>query len=113
MSQQIDRKARCPCGSGKKYKRCHGAAAVGAGGKAMGQGTGPSVTIPKTKLGLPGASYQLHVHGGKKGQTAPTLTVVLQDNYRVVLTLARTVAESQGFTFEAGLMVRANVNTTR
>jgi len=63
-----------------------------------------SMTIPKTKLGLPGASYQLHVHGGKKGQTAPTLTVVLQDNYRVVLTLTRAVVESPGFTFEAGLM---------
>jgi hypothetical protein len=50
----------------------------------MRQGSGPSVTIPKTKLGLPGASYQLHVHGGKRGQTAPTLTVVLQDNYRIV-----------------------------
>jgi hypothetical protein len=33
----------------------------------------------------------------------PTLTVALQDNYRVVLTLARTVAETQGFTFESGL----------
>ncbi len=41
----------------------------------MEQKTKPSVTIPKTKLGLPGASYQLHVHGGKKGQAAPTLTV--------------------------------------
>jgi hypothetical protein len=74
----------------------------------MKQGPSPSVTIPKTKFGLPGASYQscrhLHVHGGKKGQAAPTLTVILQDKYRVVLTLTRAVAESRGFTFEAGLM---------
>ena len=70
----------------------------------MEQKPKPSVTIPKTKLGLPGASYQLHVHGGKKGQAAPALSVVLQDNYRVVLTLSRAVGESQGFTFEAGLM---------
>ncbi len=69
----------------------------------MEQKPSASVTIPKTKLGLPGASYQLHAHGGKKGQ-APTFTVVLQDNYRVLLTLTRTVGESQGFTFEAGLM---------
>jgi hypothetical protein len=70
----------------------------------MDQKPKPSVTIPKTKLGLPGASYQLHVHGGKKGQVVPTLSVVLQDNYRVVLTLSRAAGESQGFTFEAGLM---------
>jgi hypothetical protein len=70
----------------------------------MEQKPKPSVTIPKTKLGLPGASYQLHVHGGKKGHEAPTLSVVLQDNYRVVLTLSRAVGESPGFTFEAGLV---------
>lgn len=69
----------------------------------MEQKPKPSVTIPKTKLGQPGASYQLHVHGGEKGQ-APTLSVALQDNYRVVLTLSRAIGESQGLTFEAGLM---------
>jgi SEC-C motif len=107
MTQQIGRNARCPCGSGKKYKRCHGAAGsapIAAGGRAVEQKPSASMTIPKTKLGLPGASYQLHVHGGKKGQPADILSVVLRDTYRVLLTLARTVAENQGFSFEAGLM---------
>jgi SEC-C motif len=107
MTQKIGRNAPCPCGSGKKFKRCHGTAGstpVAAGGNKVEQQPSASMTIPKTKLGLPGASYQLHVHGGNKGRAAPTLTVVLQDNYRVVLTLSRTVAESHGFTFEAGLM---------
>lgn len=44
------------------------------------------------------------ISGTKAHPRSPTLTFALQDNYRVVLTLARTVAESQGFTFEAGLM---------
>ena len=62
------------------------------------------VHYSQNQVGVAGASYQLHVHGGKKGPAAPTLTVILQDNYRVVLTLTRAVAESRGFTFEAGLM---------
>jgi preprotein translocase subunit SecA len=32
VSDKTPRNAPCPCGSGKKYKKCHGAAAVGATG---------------------------------------------------------------------------------
>jgi preprotein translocase subunit SecA len=32
ISDKTPRNAPCPCGSGKKYKKCHGAATVGAAG---------------------------------------------------------------------------------
>lgn len=33
MSQNIDRNARCHCGSGKKFKNCHGAVSTKPGSK--------------------------------------------------------------------------------
>jgi len=63
-----------------------------------------SVNIPQSKLGLPGASYQLHAHGGKKGDPPSFSAVALPDKYRVVLTLTRTVPETHNLTFQAGLM---------
>jgi hypothetical protein len=40
--KQIGRNEPCPCGSGKKYKRCHGV------------GAAPLVTPPKNEMALPG-----------------------------------------------------------
>jgi hypothetical protein len=33
MNQTVNRNARCHCGSGKKFKNCHGAVAVSPGRK--------------------------------------------------------------------------------
>jgi uncharacterized protein YecA (UPF0149 family) len=35
MSDAPNRNARCHCGSGKKFKNCHGAAPVGGGGRKL------------------------------------------------------------------------------
>jgi hypothetical protein len=110
VSQQIGRNDPCPCGSGKKYKKCHGGTAdfvqpLAREGKGkMPERKPSSMSIPKTKLGLPGAPYQLHAQGRKRGQPLVPPSVVLQDKYRVVLTLTRTVAESHNLTFETGLV---------
>jgi hypothetical protein len=35
MSEASNRNARCHCGSGKKFKNCHGAAPAGAGRRKL------------------------------------------------------------------------------
>jgi len=67
----------------------------------------PPVTkadIPREKLGLPGASYQLHTRGRRKGEPLKPPSQTLQDNYRVVLTLGRATPEFQNLSFESGVM---------
>src|SRR5271155_4139723 len=104
VSHQIGRNEPCPCGSGKKYKKCHGAVQAPARTTMPEKKPTTSVNIPQSKLGLPGASYQLHAHGGKKGDPPSFSAVALPDKYRVVLTLTRTVPETHNLTFQAGLM---------
>lgn len=106
MSQRIGRNDPCPCGSGKKYKKCHGGAdpiSAAIGNKMPEQNSGTSTNIPHSKLGLPGASYQLHARGKKQGEPVGPPSMVLRDRYRVVLTLTRTVPESHKLNFGAGL----------
>ncbi|HWZ96683.1 MAG TPA: methylamine utilization protein MauJ [Candidatus Dormibacteraeota bacterium] len=62
-----------------------------------------SASIPREKLGLPGAAYQLHTQGRKKGEALTPPSHTLQDNYRVVLTLNRTMPDSQSLNFESGI----------
>jgi hypothetical protein len=46
--EKIGRNDPCPCGSGKKYKKCHGAGSSGAGGSgAAGADGGPAPAAPK------------------------------------------------------------------
>ena len=46
--EKIGRNDPCPCGSGKKYKKCHGAGSSGAGGSgAAGADGGPASAAPK------------------------------------------------------------------
>jgi preprotein translocase subunit SecA len=42
--EKVGRNDPCPCGSGKKYKKCHGAGGSGAGGP---EAAGPAVVVPK------------------------------------------------------------------
>jgi hypothetical protein len=90
-----------------KYKKCHGATGpipAGSGGKMpQQQQSGTSAIIPRVKLGLPGASYQLHAHGRKKSQPTGLPSMILRDKYRVDLTFTRTVPESRNLNFESGL----------
>jgi hypothetical protein len=74
------------------------------GGKMPEQKSGASANIPLARLGLPGASYQLYARGKKKGEPLEPPLTTLRDNYRVVLTLTRTVPESQKLNFEPGLI---------
>jgi hypothetical protein len=107
MSHKIGRNELCPCGSGKKYKKCHGvegSVPAATGGKVPDSKPATSAKFPRTKLGLPGASYQLHVRGGKTGQPRTAPSLVLQDKYRVVFTLTRTVPQTHNLTFETGLI---------
>jgi hypothetical protein len=105
MAHKIGRNESCPCGSGKKYKKCHGAAVPPkvTAKTPENKPTTTSANLPLAKLGLPGASYQLHVRGAKSGQPRTLPSVVLQDKYRVVLTLTRTVSESHKLSFESGV----------
>jgi len=104
VTRKIGRNDPCPCGSGKKYKKCHGAVVqVGASPKMPEKKPTTSADIPLSKLGLPGASYQLHVQGAKSGEPRTAPSVVLQDKYRVVLTLTKTVTESHKLSFESGV----------
>lgn len=59
--------------------------------------------IPREKLGLPGASYQLHTRRHRKGEAPDPPACALQDNYRVVLTLSRTMPDVQVLSFESGI----------
>lgn len=111
MSKKVGRNEPCPCGSGKKFKKCHGRA-----GATQAPRTVPSnppsaaskpvtdVTIPRDKLGLPGAAYQLWVRMVRKGETPDRSSVfmALNDTYRVVFTLDRNVADIQNLSFEKG-----------
>jgi preprotein translocase subunit SecA len=46
--EKIGRNDPCPCGSGKKYKKCHGAGGSGSGGSgAAGADGGPAPAAPK------------------------------------------------------------------
>jgi methylamine utilization protein MauJ len=62
-----------------------------------------SASLPLSKLGLPGASYQLHAHGAKSGQPRTAPSTVLPDTYRVVLTLTKNVVHSHSLSFASGL----------
>jgi len=66
-----------------------------------------------SKFGLPGASYQLHVHGRKQGEALAPPAVVKQDKYRVVLTLTRTWTESSQLSFEAGVTGDSYIHFTK
>lgn len=68
------------------------------------------VNIPIDALGLPGAAYQLHTRGAKKGEPRQVPSHLLQDNYRVVLTLNRTEPEFRTLSFEANLTGDSNIH---
>jgi hypothetical protein len=106
MVKKIGRNDPCPCGSGKKYKKCHGANRSFQTGTQVKETTRPpviSASIPREKLGLPGAAYQLHTQGRRKGEALKPPSQTLQDNYRVVLTLSRTMPDFQSLNFEPGV----------
>jgi hypothetical protein len=106
MVKKLGRNDPCPCGSGRKYKKCHGANSVfqtGTRVKTPPKSPITSVSIPKEKLGLPGAAYQLHTRGRKIGEPPKPPSDTLQDTYRVVLTLSRTVPDFQSLNFESGM----------
>src|SRR6266853_461450 len=106
MAKKIGRNEACPCGSGKKFKKCHGANRgfqTGTQVKETAQPPVISASIPREKLGLPGAAYQLHTQGRRKGETLKPPSHTLQDNYRVVLTLSRTMPDFQSLNFESGV----------
>ncbi len=106
MAKKIGRNDACPCGSGKKYKKCHGANRAFQTGTQVKETTQPpviSASIPREKLGLPGAAYQLHTQGRRKGEALKPPSHTLQDNYRVVLTLSRSMPDFQSLNFESGI----------
>ena len=57
-------------------------------------------SIPSEKLGLPGAAYQLYAQGRRKGEKPQLPIQDLQDDYKIVLTLSRTISTSHELTFE-------------
>jgi hypothetical protein len=61
-----------------------------------------TASIPREKLGLPGAAYQCWVRMVRKGEDPKSPFHSLQDSYRVVFTLDRDVADIQNLTFESG-----------
>jgi hypothetical protein len=106
MTPKISRNDSCPCGSGKKYKKCHGANGALPSGNQLKPGAHPrvgSIVIPQEKLGLPGAAYQLHTRGRTAGEPFMPPSNALQDRYRVVFTLTRAVEDSKTLSFESGI----------
>jgi len=62
-----------------------------------------SASIPRDKLGLPGAAYQCWTRMLRRGEDPKSQFVVLQDDYRVVFTLDRDVTDKQNLSFESGI----------
>ena len=106
MPKRIGRNELCPCGSGKKYKKCHGANSppqIGNQVEEKPQSTFITTSIPRERLGLPGAAYQLHTQRRRKGQPPEPPSQTLQDKYRVVLTLTRIMEDFKSLNFESGI----------
>src|ERR1700732_635401 len=103
MHRKTGRNEPCPCGSGRKYKRCHGKEPPmrpSIAEKKPTQDPAFRTSIPSEKLGLPGAAYQLYAQGRRKGKNPQLPIQDLQDDYKIVLTLSRTISTSHELTFE-------------
>src|ERR1035441_8589033 len=101
--RRIGRNEPCPCGSGIKYKRCHGKeppVQLPLPEKKLTQEPVSRTSIPSERLGLPGAAYQLYAQGRKKSEKPQLPRQNLQDDYKIVLTLSRTVSTSHELAFE-------------
>ncbi len=113
---KIGRNQRCPCGSGLKYKRCHGSVERAMDNKrfepttardAKAAASTPRATantvnqvVPRDVLGIPGAYYQLWVHNVKRGEDPHSTFHSQQDKYRVVFTLSRHPLDKQNLDFK-------------
>jgi len=105
MTTKVGRNDPCPCGSGKKFKKCHEGVGFVEKPIHVQDAKKPitAATIPRDKLGLPGAAYQCWVRMLRRGEDRNSQFVQLQDNYRVVFTLDRNVADIQNLSFESGV----------
>jgi hypothetical protein len=72
-----------------------------------------SVSIPRDKLGLPGAAYQCWTQMLRSGESPGAHFMQLQDRYRVVFTLMRNATDVQSLSFEAGLPGDSHVVFTK
>lgn len=72
-----------------------------------------SATLPRDKLGLPGAAYQCWVRMLRRGEDPRSQFFNLQDNYRVVFTLRRDITDAQGLSFESGVPGDSHVLFTK
>jgi SEC-C motif len=86
-STKVGRNHPCPCGSGKKFKRCHGAAQP----KANSQEGGGKITAKVQDFGLPGQLGSFTVVPVFKDDDPrnPTTANGLPGRYKVVFTLCR------------------------
>jgi len=61
------------------------------------------VTIPRSRLGLPGRSYQLYGQPAKSGEPRIPPPLKAEGMYRIVLSLTQTVADLHHLNFQTGL----------
>lgn len=104
MTQKVGRNDRCPCGSNKKYKKCHGQEPTHAARPAVSNQQTPLAgkAITREHLGLPGGSYRLWAQMVRKDEVLDSKFVHRPDRYRVTFTLGRGLPDSQNLSFQKG-----------
>jgi hypothetical protein len=56
---KVGRNEQCPCGSGKKYKKCHGGTPVVERGAQAARGQTAAVQVPLNPIGMPGQVHHI------------------------------------------------------
>ena len=86
--QKTPRNQPCPCGSGRKYKRCCGSPLKQSASEAKPNVSPPSISVPMA--GLPGEQHWLWAVKARRGDPQPMQGAVGQPGrYRITVLLAR------------------------